>query len=405
MKNFIGFVFLILLFACSNGQKANVILAEKQHERIYKYDFKMFTNHIYLPSFLNDTLPIYLMMDCAANYIYIDSVFAENYYGNDTNFFSQIHGIGNEGSKKIKAYSNSKINICNKERNYEFTLAPNLRRTFGDKIDGIIGGAFLRNYIWFFNFEYNEFELSEILPDSIRQNWKKIPLLLRDNKYYIEANIILADNLQIEGKLIFDTGYGATVAILNDYVKKYQLDTLNCNKLQVTNYFSGASGRSSRYEMKGVKMTMNDLVIERPIIYASLDEKGSLSKGKEKDVIGYIGANALKLMNHVVIDFPGKAIYYSPNEKAIVKDVPHYSTGLGYIDNKISDIGYPITTISADLDGKFTPNDFIMKVNGISVFDSTLSMKKIYAENKKITYTLWQNGSITELTLPIIKIE
>ena len=43
----------------------------------------IFSPHIYVDAFLNDSLPVRLVYDCAAPFVWLDSTFVDNHYGKD----------------------------------------------------------------------------------------------------------------------------------------------------------------------------------------------------------------------------------------------------------------------------------------------------------------------------------
>ena len=67
------------LLACTGqpgGGDADIRSAQK-----YPYRFHTYTPHIYVDAFLNDSLPVRLVYDCAAPFVWLDSTFVDNHYG------------------------------------------------------------------------------------------------------------------------------------------------------------------------------------------------------------------------------------------------------------------------------------------------------------------------------------
>ncbi len=51
--------------------------ADSRFVQKYPYRFHTFTPHIYVDAFLNDSLPVKLVYDCAAPFVWLDSTFVD----------------------------------------------------------------------------------------------------------------------------------------------------------------------------------------------------------------------------------------------------------------------------------------------------------------------------------------
>ena len=60
----------------------------------YPFRFHTFTSHIYVDAFLNDSLPIRMVYDCAAPFVWLDSTFVDNHYGYESKQTMAFEGIG-----------------------------------------------------------------------------------------------------------------------------------------------------------------------------------------------------------------------------------------------------------------------------------------------------------------------
>ncbi len=67
----------------------------------YPYRFHTFTPHIYVDAFLNDSLPVKLVYDCAAPFVWLDSTFVDNHYGYESKQTMAFEGIGTEGRHQV----------------------------------------------------------------------------------------------------------------------------------------------------------------------------------------------------------------------------------------------------------------------------------------------------------------
>ena len=100
MKNYL----IIIVFLGSvlagigqpSGSGANGTSVQKHPFRFHTY-----TPHIYVDAFLNDSLPVRLVYDCAAPFVWLDSTFVDNHYGYESKQTMAFEGIGTEGRHQV----------------------------------------------------------------------------------------------------------------------------------------------------------------------------------------------------------------------------------------------------------------------------------------------------------------
>lgn len=75
--------------------------ADSRSVQKYSYRFNTYTPHIYVDAFLNDSLPVRLVYDCAAPFVWLDSTFVDNHYGYESKQTMAFEGIGTEGRHQV----------------------------------------------------------------------------------------------------------------------------------------------------------------------------------------------------------------------------------------------------------------------------------------------------------------
>lgn len=318
MKNtplFVYFAIVILLSCCSCcvGQPKRGNCDEESCSHIkYPFRFHTFTSHIYVDAFLNDSLPVRLVYDCAAPFVWIDSTFVDNHYGYESKQTMAFEGIGTSGRQVVKAFQDWNITIAEKREEYPIIPAPNLRSTFNDSIDGVIGLVFIKKYVWAFDFDTHSFDILFSVPDSVRKNWHALNLLFLGKNYYFESptTLFVTDNMKISGKLLFDSGMGTDISLFADVTRKSNIGSLDIAKVSKT--AQGASGSSTNEVFVAKSLVMPNFVADSVCTWANTDATGHASKAPFKDVIGYFGFGLLQRMGEVVIDFPNQVLYFKP---------------------------------------------------------------------------------------------
>lgn len=282
----------------------------------YPYRFHSYTSHIYVDAFLNDSLPVRLVYDCAAPFVWLDSTFVDNHYGYESKQTMAFEGIGTEGRQVVKAFQDWDVTIAGKREEFPIIPAPNLRSTFCDSIDGVIGLVFIKKYVWAFDFETQSFDILPVVPDSVKRNWHALKLFYRDKMYYFEApaTLYLTDSVKVSGKLLFDSGMGTDVSLFADVARNLNIENLDITKESRTT--QGASGSSSNEVFDAKRLVMPNFTADSVHVWANVDTSGHASKAPSKDVIGYFGFGLLQRMGEVVIDFPNQVLYFKPKGKS-----------------------------------------------------------------------------------------
>ena len=244
MKNYL----IIIVFLGSvlagigqpSGSGANGTSVQKHPFRFHTY-----TPHIYVDAFLNDSLPLRMVYDCAASFVWLDSTFVDNHYGYESKLTMAFEGIGTEGRQVVKAFQDWDVTIAGKREEFPIIPAPNLRSTFCDSVDGVIGLVFIKKYVWAFDFKTQSFDILPVVPDSVKRNWHALKLFYRDKMYYFEApaTLYLTDSVKVSGKLLFDSGMGTDVRLFSDVTRKLNLESLDIDRDTIVS--KGASGNST----------------------------------------------------------------------------------------------------------------------------------------------------------------
>ena len=311
MKNYLIIIVFLGSVLAGIGQSswsgANGTSVQKHPFRFHTY-----TPHIYVDAFLNDSLPVRMVYDCAAPFVWLDSTFVDNHYGYESKQTMAFEGIGTEGRQVVKAFQDWDVTIAGKREEFPIIPAPNLRSTFCDSIDGVIGLVFIKKYVWAFDFETQSFDVLPVVPDSVKRNWHALKLFYRDRDYYFEApaTLYLTDSVKVSGKLLFDSGMGTDVSLFADVARKLNIGSLEIAKdLRTT---QGASGSSANEVFDAKRLVMPSFVVDSVHTWANMDAAGHASKAPFKDVIGYFGFGLLQRMGEVVIDFPNQVVYFKP---------------------------------------------------------------------------------------------
>ena len=97
MKNHLIIIGLLgSLLSCTGQPSSND--ANSTSAPKYPYRFHCYTSHIYVDAFLNDSLPLRMVYDCAASFVWLDSTFVDNHYGYESKQTMAFEGMGTDVS-------------------------------------------------------------------------------------------------------------------------------------------------------------------------------------------------------------------------------------------------------------------------------------------------------------------
>ena len=200
--------------------------------------------------------------------------------------------------------------------------------------------------------------LYDTINNSVLKHYQKIPLIIIDNRFFIETEIKLDSN-KIKGLFMIDTGYPGTLTINSGIVNPKQIT-------KKSNYISGGIGGES----KGLTTNSNSIKIQNfifknTIIDISIDESGALANPK---YVGTIGNEILDKFD-IIFDRQNSALYLKEIQN-LDKNFNKNTLGFSIIDRTDIHKGWIVTSIY--LNSKAAINglkikDQIIKINGIPV--------------------------------------
>jgi len=349
MKLKIFFLFVTLsLFSCSQTKK--------------EYKLNYYGGHLYFDIIFNSKKGNEnFIFDTGSSDLYIDSIYYKNnpFLNNKKAVKGKISGAGED--KKIVNVIIDSINFqIGKQDLYSSKITPiiDIKNIVGKRGDGIFGLNFFTNKKIQLDYKNEKMILYDTINNSVLKHYQKIPLIIIDNRFFIEIEIKL-DSSKIKGLFMIDTGYPGTLTINSGIVNPKQ-------KTKKSNYISGGIGGES----KGLTTNSNSIKIQNfifknTIIDISIDESGALANPK---YVGTIGNELLDKFD-IIFDRQNSALYLKEIQN-LDKNFNKNTLGFSIIDRTDIHKGWIVTSIY--LNSKAAINglkikDQIIKINGIPV--------------------------------------
>lgn len=249
----------------------------------------IFDGHLCFQATLNDTIPVNLVYDTGADFLYLDEDYLElnhlqNAFGRKGK--AKMGGAGNSNPISVDIFRDP-VKIRCGELDYENRITPviKLREILGRHIDGLLGNTHLLQSPLEINFSRSYIKrMAEPIPAGFYDDYHKLEARFDDNRIDVKARLVIDSENIVEGWFRLDLGCGSAVILTNETASSLHLSDVP--KARFSNQAGGVGGASDDVVLRASEFTMTDK-FENVVIDCSLNEKGALSKNRPyKGLIG-----------------------------------------------------------------------------------------------------------------------
>ena len=181
----------------------------------------VFDGHLYLQSTLNDTIPVTLIYDTGADFLYLDEDYLklnhlQNAFGRKGK--ATMGGAGNGEPERIDIFIDPITVHCG-AREYQNEITPiiKLRDLLGRHTDGLLGNTHLLMNPLEINFSESYLrQLKGPLLAEQLDNYVKLDARFEDNRIDVKATLQIDDENSLEGWFRMDLGCGSTIILTNE---------------------------------------------------------------------------------------------------------------------------------------------------------------------------------------------
>jgi hypothetical protein len=383
---------------------------ENPKQKSLSIPFKFINNLIVLPVIINNSDTLNFILDTG-----ITTTMITELAGTDSlvlNFAREIHlkglGIG-EALDGLHSYGNE-INIKgisgqNQDIYVILNNAFQLSARMGMPIHGILGYSVFSNFIIFINYESKQ--ISFYRPDRFKykkrySKYTSLPLILNDNKPYVNLCIIDDSGNAFTVKLIIDTGASHAIWLDGKSVPGFKIPEGSKETYLGTGLNGevfGLLGRLHAIDMSG--NFLNDVIVSFPDS-ASISNAAGLNQRN-----GSLGSEILKRFN-IIIDYPNQKISLKPNSY-FKSDFIQNLSGMEIIAPYPGLRIYVVEGIRLDSPASrsgLIKGDVIQTINGLR--SEKIELSDIYEvlqnqPGKKITLSFMRNGELMNTTMRLEK--
>lgn len=303
MKRNLYFVSLFLLFFSLKG-----IAAIPEGAIPFIFD-----RHLYFQCTLNDTIPVTLIYDTGADFLYLDQDYLklnnlQNAFGRKGR--AKIGGAGNSGPQSVEIFIEPvKIHCGDMEYQNKITPIIKLRDILGRHTDGLLGNTHLLTSPLEINFSEGYIkQLKKPFKDDLLDNYIKLDARFEKNRIDVKAKLQIDEKNTLEGWFRMDLGCGSSISLTNEAASSLNIDDIP--KAYFRTQAGGIGGGSDQFIIRAAQFCMTDTLKDIVIDY-SVNEKGALSFGKP--YLGLIG-NKIWSLYDIVLDPENSSVWVKRNK-------------------------------------------------------------------------------------------
>ena len=301
------FVVGLLLFQtplCGSAQetrtspvRANLRFASGQSAR--RIPFELVGNHIYLRGSVNNSAPLWFLLDTGAAGSYLDAQRAK------------AIGLGVQGESKTVVISFPGVRL----RDQAFSIQPLGFWIYdGHAVDGMLGYDFISRFVVQIDYVNKTINLFEPRGYKYLGSGEVIPLIMLEDDSGGKVPLVCARIMQpgrdpIEGKFIADTGVRGALSFNSPFVEANKLLQSTQKTIQAP-LGGGSMVRESKQPVGRVpNLQLGSFSFKNPVTIFFLDKKGVLAS---PEFDGVIGGEILRRFK-VVFDYSRQRMILEPN--------------------------------------------------------------------------------------------
>lgn len=319
--------------------------------------------HLFLEGQLNDSDPLWFVLDTGAQMTAIDEEVADDLGLEKVG--QVLGGGGGEGKVSVSFVQNVSFRVPGIELAGQTLATAALRDILearaGREVDGILGYDFISRFVVEIDYWNETLRLYDRNEWDYQGTGVNVPIRLVDNNPVCDATITLPDGRSIVGNFYFDTGSAATVSFTKPFTEKY--DLLSALPKIIQSVGGGIGGVSRNYLGRISAIKVGELEFKAPICSFSQDNKGV---GADASYAGKIGGGILERCT-VILDYERERIFLEPNPR-FGTDFVGPMSGMGVTTGGRGD--WHTFTVTNVIDGSpadeagVKPGDIIVSVDG-----------------------------------------
>ena len=265
-------------------------------------------NHIYLMTSINDTEPVWFLLDSGAAITVLNKDISNKF---NVDLEGGLEGSGSgERSVQVSLASGVKVAVQGVEISDQTVAAiplTDFEPFTGRRMAGIIGSDFFNRFVVDIDYENKVLNLYDPKEFSYSGSGKAYPLIFEGSNPHLQASFSTGGQ-RLDGKFVIDTGAAGSISLGKPFTDKHEL--LDSGIPLIQNPFGmGVGGESRSFIGRLDQFRLGTFAFDNVVAGFSQNEGGAMA---DPNSAGLIGGELLRRF-HVVFDYSNQMMYLEPN--------------------------------------------------------------------------------------------
>lgn len=274
--------------------------------------FELSNNLVLLQAQVNDSAPVWFILDTGAESSVIDTELAKTLRLKPA---GKIVGTGSAGTAEAVRFKTVSLRLPNVEaKNLTIYGLPldSFSAPLGRKIGGVIGYDIIKEFV--VEIDYAAREINLYRPESYQYSGagEIFPLTFEENTPFVQASVAFAGRSPIVGKFEIDSRSTGAILFNTPFVRKHQL--LKSVSRTSETRIGGVGGTAQAFLGRVKNITLGKFALESGIARFSQSTRGDYASAKYD---GLIGGGILRRFK-TIFDYSRRRMILEPN--ALISD-------------------------------------------------------------------------------------
>ena len=352
---------------------------------------------IYLPATIDNKYPAHILFTTNANrQLVVDTTYLKEQCWQPPKIEKANIKREKDTLRLKMSYTKHDVKFGNTTANFPYMLISDIRNVLGKHADGIMWDTFFEYSPFEVNFQQKFLRTLTAIPDSVKRNYRCLPLTVRGSNFMIEAYVWL-NNKRIGGLYELCLEGGDDIMFTKETVRKHNLMAYEGKTQQLL----------AQYTNIGDTTTTTTTFALADSVYLGLQNIGRVAVNFSLPTVhafprmhnvGYIGAGILSNYN-LVFDPAHNKLYYRPYKA----HTPEKRTwGFSWVNRTDIGKGWIVRSIykgSAAEKAGIRLGDTIIKVNGKKVENFSWDEERVLSNDSTITLLLKTEQGMRKVTI------
>ncbi len=197
--------------------------ARAAEPKVARIPFEMNGNHIYIQGRVNNSGPLWFILDTGAYNSVINQERAEELGLKLQEGFHATGAGGTVESSRVSGVTFDFGNVAISNLTVSTLPLNYLEDTSGRRMDVILGSELFKKFVVEIDYETKHLNLHDPQTFTYKGSGETLPLAFFDNHPYVRASIELPGREPIEGEFVIDLGSNFAVTLLPSFIKQHDL--------------------------------------------------------------------------------------------------------------------------------------------------------------------------------------